>query len=161
MVTERGTIYAKEVQCGRPGTPYRVSVLADYAAGGRLYDYGAVIDFDLVHTSDSSIQVRILGDSTDPMKATILEWLHQRWPEARKATVPQIESAQSTKARKGKPGRRNDPLYVEAFQKIESGELTQPEAYTWFLEKAGIVKPEDGQREAFDQAMRRKRSKAT
>jgi hypothetical protein len=59
-----------------------------------------------------------------------------------------------------KAGRGADAIYDEAFQKIESGEMSQKEAYGWFLEQAKISRPDKGTRDRFNSAMRRRRKKA-
>lgn len=57
-----------------------------------------------------------------------------------------------------RPGRKPDPNYDEAFSKVCSGELSQGEAYKWFLKQPGIT-PDKGTRDAFNAAMRRRRDK--
>jgi hypothetical protein len=57
----------------------------------------------------------------------------------------------------GKPGRRTDPLYDEAYQKIVNG-LSEAEAYEWFCKKVPIKVPDKGTRDSFKAAMKRRQN---
>jgi len=61
--------------------------------------------------------------------------------------------------RLGKPGRKPDPLYDEAFQKIDEG-LSEVKAYEWFCEKVPIRVPDKGTRDSFKKAMKRRQNSA-
>jgi len=56
-----------------------------------------------------------------------------------------------------KPGRPPDPLYDEAYQRIQNGEAPG-DVFTWFCGKAGIAKPEKAVRDAFKAAMKRRQN---
>jgi hypothetical protein len=57
------------------------------------------------------------------------------------------------------PGRPSDLLYDTAFEKIRNGELKQGKARAWFFEQAHITRIDKGAKDAFNQAMRRRRNR--
>jgi len=59
---------------------------------------------------------------------------------------------------RGKPGQKPDPLYDEAFQKIEEG-LSALEAYDWYCQEVPIKVPDKGTRDSFKAAMRRRQNR--
>ncbi|RLC83358.1 MAG: hypothetical protein DRI79_13980 [Chloroflexi bacterium] len=61
--------------------------------------------------------------------------------------------------RLGKPGRRPDPLYDKAFERIRGGESIE-DAFRRFCEEANIKKPDKGVRDAFKAAIKRRQNKS-
>lgn len=58
----------------------------------------------------------------------------------------------------GKPGRKPDPLYDEASQKVAAGQSIDS-VFAWFCEQANMVRPEKATRDAFKAAMKRRQNK--
>jgi hypothetical protein len=59
----------------------------------------------------------------------------------------------------GKPGRRPDRLYDQAYEKIVAGEDIK-DVYQCFLNESGIKRPDKHTRDAFKAAIKRRQNKA-
>jgi hypothetical protein len=59
----------------------------------------------------------------------------------------------------GKPGRKPDSLYDQAYQKVIDGESIG-DVYKWWCHEANISRPDKGTRDAFKAAIKRRRNKS-
>lgn len=70
----------------------------------------------------------------------------------------EMNSGEQAKFKRKVSGRKPNTLYDEAYKKLQGGGILS-DVYQWYCKEVGISKPRQYDRNAFDQAMRRRREK--